>query len=127
MKDKRPVFLPINPFKFPLPFVAFASILHRVSGVVLFGAFGYFLFMLQIALPSAEGFEEARVLLTQPLHQFVLFVCLTALAYHVVLGIKHLLLDFHLFDTMEGSKFATTVSAILFAVMLVSIAIWIWV
>ena len=127
MKDKRPVFLPVNPLKFPLPFVALASILHRISGVVLFGAFGYFLYLLQVALPSPAGFEEVHSLLSQPLHQFVLFACLSALAYHFILGIKHLLLDFHIFDSKEGSKAATTVSVIFFAVMLVVIAIWIWI
>ena len=126
MDDKRPVFLPVNPLKFRLPFVAFTSILHRISGVVLFGAFFYFLYLLQIALPSPEGFEQARTLLTNPLHQFVLFGSLAALAYHFVLGIKHLLLDFHLFDTIDGSKYATIVSAVSFSIFLVLITVWIW-
>ena len=126
MEDKRPVFLPVNPLKFPLPFVALASILHRNSGVVLFGGVGYFLYLLQLALSSPTGFEEARMLLSQPPHQFALFTVLAALAYHFVLGVKHLLLDFHLFDTIKGSKVATIVSVIAFAIILVLIAIWIW-
>ncbi|XOV83319.1 MAG: succinate dehydrogenase, cytochrome b556 subunit [bacterium] len=126
MKDKRPVFLPVNPFKFPLPFVAFASILHRISGIALLFAVGYFLYLLQLALSSPAGFEQAHNALAQPIHQLAMFVSLAALAYHFILGVKHLLLDFHLFDTTKGSQLATTISFCLFAILLILIAVWIW-
>ena len=126
MEDKRPVYLSVNPFKFWFPLAALASIFHRITGVVLFPAVGYFLYILQLALPSEEGFERVRDMLGQPIHQLVLFVCLSALAYHFVLGVKHLLLDFHIGDSLEGSKFATLSSLGLFALLELLLAFWIW-
>ena len=126
MEDKRPVYLSVNPFKFWFPLPALASIFHRITGMVLFLAVGYFLYLLQWALPSAEGFEQARSMLSQPLHQFTLFICLSALAYHLVLGVRSLLLDFHIGVTLDGSKIATITCLTLFSVLAVLIAIWIW-
>ncbi len=126
MDDKRPVFLSINPFVFRFPLTALASILHRISGVVLFGAVGYFLYLLDGALESPAALEHARTMLSQPVHQLTIFASLLALVYHLILGIKHLLLDFHIGDSLEGSNLATKVCVGLFAVFAVAIAVWIW-
>lgn len=126
MKDKRPVYLSVNPLKFTFPIAALASIAHRITGVFLFVAVGYFLYLLQIALESPEGFDHARSVLTQPLHQVVMSGALASLAYHLVLGVKHLLLDFHLFDSLKGSRQATVASLVIFAILLMLITIWIW-
>ena len=126
MKDKRPVYLSVNPLKFTFPIAAPASIVHRVTGALLFIAVAYLLYLLQLALQSPAGFAEVLAMLSTPLHQLAMFATLGALAYHFVLGIKHLLLDFHLLDSLEGSRNATIVSLILFAVLLIMIALWIW-
>lgn len=127
MQDKRPVYLSVNPLKFTFPIAALASIVHRITGALLFIAVAYLLYLLQLALQSPAGFAEVRALLDTPLHQLGMFATLGALAYHFVLGVKHLLLDFHLLDSLEGSRYATLVSLVLFAVLLILIAVWIWV
>jgi len=56
MEDKRPVYLSVNPLKFTFPVAALASIAHRITGVLLFVAVGYFLYLLQLALGESRRF-----------------------------------------------------------------------
>lgn len=64
MKDNRPVNLDIGTIK--LPITAYASILHRISGVVLFVAVGILLWMLDASLASEESFNSLKQGLTHP-------------------------------------------------------------
>ncbi len=102
MKTDRPVNL--NLFKMSWPLAAITSITHRITGVILFVGVAFGLYALDMALASQAGFDEAVVLLQQPLSVFILFGLLLALVYHIVAGVKHLLLDFHLGDSLEAAQ-----------------------
>jgi len=110
MKTERPVNL--NLFKMSWPIAAIASITHRITGVVLFVGVAFCLYALDLALSSAQGFAEAAALMTQPLARFIVFGLLLALVYHIVAGIKHLLLDFHMGDSLEASQIGAVVVAV---------------
>ena len=58
IKKSRPVYLNLTQIRLPLPGVV--SILHRVSGALLFLAPIWLLFLLDRALASPEGFEAAQ-------------------------------------------------------------------
>ena len=126
-QDKRPVFISISPFTFHFPLTALASITHRITGVLLFLGFGYFLYLLSMALQDEAGFEQVRSMLGQPLHQVLLFLCLSALSYHTALGIKHIFLDFHIGDSLRGSQIATAIAVVAFGVLASLSAVWIWI
>ncbi len=102
MKTDRPVNL--NLFKMSWPVAAIASITHRVTGVVLFVGVAFSFYALDMALSSPAGFAESVQLLQEPLARFVLFGLLLGLVYHVVAGLKHLMLDFHLGDSLEAAR-----------------------
>ncbi len=92
VKKQRPVNLDLPTIRFPV--TAIASILHRVSGVAVFIAIGILLWLLGLSLSSADGFAQAAALLDSALARLVLWGILTALAYHICGGIRHLLMDF---------------------------------
>lgn len=92
MKKQRPVNLDIRTIHFPI--TAIASILHRVSGVITFVAVGILLWLLGISLSSPAGFEQAVAIVDNFLVKFIIWGILTALAYHIVGGIRHMLADF---------------------------------
>ena len=56
MDNKRPVNLDIGTIK--LPITSYVSILHRVSGVILFFAVAIFLWMLESSLASEASFNQ---------------------------------------------------------------------
>ena len=96
VKKQRPVNLDLQTIRFPI--TAIASILHRVSGVITFVAVGILLWLLGTSLSSPEGFLTAASIMDSFFVKFIMWGILTALAYHVVVGIRHLMMDFGYLD-----------------------------
>lgn len=92
LKKQRPVNLDLTTIRFPV--TAIASILHRVSGVITFIAVGILLWLLDLSLSSREGFLVASSIMDSFFVKFIMWGILTALAYHAVGGIRHMLVDF---------------------------------
>ena len=107
MKDKRPINLDITTIKFPL--AAIASILHRISGIGLFFGVGILLYFLQISLRSEVEFERVAILFDGLLMTSLLGLILLALIYHLIAGIKHLLLDLGVGESKQGAKTGTII------------------
>jgi len=124
VKDKRPVNLDIGTIDLPL--AALTSITHRVSGVIVFVGIAILLWLFDASLASEEGFNSLGGLATSFLGRFILWGVLAALAYHMVAGCKHLLMDFGIGETKEaapiGAKVVIVVSIVLFGVL----GVWIW-
>ncbi|WP_049596734.1 succinate dehydrogenase cytochrome b556 subunit [Yersinia nurmii] len=106
VKKQRPVNLDLQTIRFPV--TAIASILHRVSGVITFVAVGILLWLLGLSLSSYEGFMQASAIMNSFVVKFIFWGILTALAYHIVVGIRHVLMDF---GYLEESLAAGTRSA----------------
>lgn len=92
VKKQRPVNLDLSTIRFPV--TAIASILHRMSGVITFVAVGILLWLLGLSLSSPEGFSQASAVMSSFIVKFIFWGILTALAYHIVGGIRHLVMDF---------------------------------
>jgi succinate dehydrogenase / fumarate reductase cytochrome b subunit len=112
--------------KFSFPFAALASITHRISGVVLFGLVGVALWILDLSLQSEAGFAYAESLITGEVGRFVLWASLAALAYHLCAGLKHLALDFHIGDSLEGGRIASYLSVTAAVALMVVAGVWLW-
>ncbi len=111
VKDTRPVNLDLTTVKFPLP--AITSILHRISGVALFFGIGVVLYLLQLSLESEAGFERVTELFRATPVKLVVWLILTGLLYHLIAGIKHLLMDWGLGESREGAMRGAQVTLIL--------------
>ena len=118
MKDTRPINLDLTTVKFPLP--AITSILHRISGVGLFFGIGVMLYFLQLSLESEAGFDRVLELLRATPVKLTIWLILAGLLYHLIAGIKHLLMDWGLGESREGARRGAQVTlalAIVAAVM----------
>ncbi len=89
----RPVFL--NLVQIRLPIAGLMSILHRLSGVLLFMFIPFILYLLQLVLSGEAGYQQAVDLLSNPLVMLVCFVLFWSLSHHFLAGIRYLLLDIH--------------------------------
>jgi len=124
VKDNRPVNLDIGTIK--LPITAYASILHRISGVILFFATGILLWMLDASLASEESFNSLKQTLAHPLLKLVFWGILAALGYHLLAGIRHLIMDFGIGETLEGGALGAKI-VLAGALLLVALTgAWIW-
>jgi len=124
MKRQRPVYL--NPFEYRYPIAAIASITHRIAGVLLFPGIAYLLWLLTLALHSPEGFDRARALLAAPMPRIVLLLVLTALAYHLFAGLKHLVMDFHYWDGLPAGRYSSIGTMVLTGISAVLLVLWLW-
>jgi succinate dehydrogenase / fumarate reductase cytochrome b subunit len=99
-KKIRPKYLslPAILFEIRLPVPGWVSILHRVSGALLFFPFtAWLLFMLDASLRSEQGFEAVRGLYLQlPLVKLGMLVFIWAFCHHFCAGIRYLFLDLDL-------------------------------
>lgn len=93
-KKKRPP-LWYNLSLFNLPYPGLVSILHRISGALLFLALPWLLYLFDESLASAEGYARAQAVLAHPLAKLALLGLLWAYAHHWIAGIRHLFLDVH--------------------------------
>ena len=125
MKTKRPVNLDIGSIK--LPITSYVSILHRVSGVVLFFAVALLLCVFDSSLESEQSFQSLKESFASPLIQFVLWAALAALAYHFVAGIRHLIMDLGFGeDSFESGRRSAWVVVVVAILLMVAISGWIF-
>ncbi len=116
MKSNRPVNLPLDlvlAVNMRSP-VAVASILHRISGIVVFLLIPFLLYILQGSLASEESFNAIRdSVFGGIVGRLAVFVTLAGLVYHFFVGLKHLVMDFGVAEELEsGRLFAKVVLAI---------------
>jgi len=121
---QRPVYLSLTEFRFPV--TAIASIAHRITGMALFVGIAYLLWLLDLALDSQAGFAEAGSALQAPFAKLVLWGVLVMLLYHLLAGIKHLLLDFHIGDSFEAASVSAYLVFVLTVVLAALTGVWIW-
>ena len=90
----RPVYLNLVKIRLPLPGIV--SILHRISGAVLFlFAIPVLLAGVGMSLASAESFAALKALVAHPLVKLLLLGFVWAYLHHFCAGIRYLLLDLH--------------------------------
>ncbi|MGK9172309.1 succinate dehydrogenase cytochrome b556 subunit [Yokenella regensburgei] len=125
VKKQRPVNLDLTTIRFPV--TAIASILHRVSGVITFIAVGILLWLLGLSLSSEEGFQAAAAIMNGFFVKFIMWGILTALAYHAVGGIRHMLMDFGWLDeTFEAGKRSANISFAITVVLSLLAGVLVW-
>lgn len=114
----RPKFLDLSQIRLPLP--AKVSILHRASGILLFLAMVWVLYLLDRSLSSAEGFAAIQAYFSWRIVKLAFIVLIWALCHHFCAGIRYLFLDLHKGLDLKTAR-ATSV-----AVFVVSIALTIF-
>lgn len=124
MQSKRPVNL--NLFTISFPLAAIVSITHRITGGVLFVGIAFGLYALQLALSSPAGYSEAVAMIAQPWPKFILLALLFVLTFHLVAGVKHLLLDFHVGDSLGASHGGAIAVIVLSVLITAGLGVVLW-
>lgn len=125
MNSKRPVNLDLSTIQFPLP--ALTSIAHRITGVILFIGLIFAFWALDKSLSSPAGFEAVRdALASNFLVKLIAWGLLSALAFHFVAGIKHLLMDIDIGVTLEGGVKKAQITVVASAVLIILAGVWVW-
>ena len=124
MKDTRPVNLDIGTMR--LPITAWVSIAHRASGVFLFAGMAVLIWALDASLASPESFASLQECLGSPLAKLVIWAVVAGLIYHTAAGVKHLIMDFGIGETMEGGILGARIVIAVSIVLILLAGVWIW-
>jgi succinate dehydrogenase / fumarate reductase cytochrome b subunit len=111
LKKKRPKNLDLMTIRLPLPGIL--SILHRVSGAVIFLLLPVLLWLFESSLTSPESFAVFKSIAAHPLVKLVLLGLIWLYLHHFCAGIRYLLLDLHKGIDLESARLS---SKIVFAV-----------
>lgn len=123
-KKQRPVNLDLRTIRQPV--AAIASILHRVSGIITLFALAILLWLLSYSLSSREEFLAVVDILDGFFVWFIMWGILTALAYHIVGGIRHLIMDLGYCEELESGALSAKVALGITAVLSVLAGIMVW-
>ncbi len=121
-RKPRPKYLSLSAllFEIRLPLPGWVSILHRISGLLLFLAVAWLLFMLERSLSSAAGFEAARRYTGLPLVKIPLLVLIWAYCHHFCAGIRFLFLDLDKGVDLARARFTSII------VLAASLGLTVW-
>jgi succinate dehydrogenase / fumarate reductase, cytochrome b subunit len=123
-KKPRPVNL--NLFTFHYPITAIASILHRISGVILFLFVPFLVWVLSLTLASPDDFSSVQHYLTLPVPKVLVWVFLSGLIYHLLAGMRHLVMDFGVGESLRGGRVGAWVVTIFSVILAILLGLWLW-
>ena len=122
--SKSPIFL--NLLKIQLPIAGVSSILHRISAVGVFILLLPFSIVLVLASNSEEGFSTASYLLSLNSIKILLVLLLTGLTYHYIAGIRHLVMDFGYWQTLNAGKISAILTIVLSGLISLILLVLVW-
>lgn len=123
MNHPRPKNLNLFTIHFPVP--AIVSILHRISGVFLFLTIPLVLWGLQYSLTD-NGFERLQQCLSTASVKFIFWLLFIPFIFHLVAGIRHLLSDLHIGDTLKMGRTTAWLTFIISALLVILAGVWLW-
>lgn len=115
--------LDIARYRFPIS--AITSILHRISGILIFLLLPFTLWLLHASLVSPQSFLLVKDFMGSYWVCFGVWLMASSAFYHLVAGIKHLIMDMgHLEERRSGpiASFIVLVVGIIGAIL---IGVWI--
>ncbi len=124
MKANRPVYLNLGRIRFPLP--AIISILHRTSGVIIFLSLPILLYLLAHSLESQTSFDYLLNNLANPFLKIVLWIAVSAIFFHFFAGIRHLIMDMGIGESLRGGRISAAIVAIASALVIIFTGAWLW-
>ena len=115
-KKQRPEFRNIHVTElsnYRMPLASIVSILHRISGFLIFLALPLILYLFQMSLLSEDTFKYFAGILAHPLVKLVILGLCWAYFQHFCAGVRHLFMDLHMgLDKDSARSSATAVLAV---------------
>ena len=121
----RPVYLDLFAIRQPLP--AIVSILHRISGALLFlVSIPLLLWYVQRSLASPEGFQAVMAPFATPFGKLVLLVLAWAYVFHLLAGLRHLGLDLRIGIRLQPARSSAAIVLVLSILVALVVAVRLW-
>jgi len=121
----RPVYLNLLAIRQPLP--AVISILHRVSGALLFLlGIPVLLWGMDATLTSPEAFAQWKATMLHPIAKLLLLLLAWSYIHHLLAGIRHLVLDVHVGIDLQSARRSASIVFIVALILTALVAVRLW-
>lgn len=120
----RPKHLALYLITLPLPGVV--SILHRISGALLFLALPMLLWLFQQSLRSPESWAQLADGMGHPLSRIVLWLLAWAAIHHLLAGVRYLLIDLHWISGLQPARRSASIVLWLSAAIALGVGVKLW-
>lgn len=120
----RPKHLNLMQIRLPVPGII--SIMHRISGAVLFLLIPLLLWLFQTSLESAASFAEFRSVVAHPLMKLVLIGLLWGYLHHLLAGLRHLFLDLDLGTELATARLTSMIVLATGIVLTLAVGVALW-
>ena len=121
----RPVYLDLFAIRQPLP--AIVSILHRISGALMFVVgIPLLLWFVQRSLASPAAFAAAMAPFSTPFGKLVLLVLAWCYLYHLLAGLRHLAIDLHIGIALAPARRSAALVLVLSVLLALIVAVRLW-
>jgi succinate dehydrogenase / fumarate reductase cytochrome b subunit len=111
-------------FKYRLPLAGRTSILHRVSGVLLFVSLPFLLYLFEQSLTSEMSFGVFKALLSNVIVKIIGLVLAWAFLHHFCAGIRYLVMDAnHRAVTKQNGRSTAVVVLVVSLILTIAVAL----
>lgn len=124
MNHKRPINLDLVTIKFPV--MAIASLLHRISGLVIFLLLPVIICFFNLSVKNPESFLQLKNTLANPVNKLILWGFSVAIIYHLLAGIRHMIMDLGYGESLCAGRRSAIVVISLSVILTIFLGIWIW-
>ena len=124
MTRSRPKNLNLTTIRLPLP--ALISVLHRISGTLLFLAIPALLWLWQLSLASTEGYTTALQLLHHSIAKLALLLLIWAYLHHACAGLRHLAMDAHWGLKLSFARASSAGVLFISGLLTLYAGVWLW-
>lgn len=121
---ERPMNLDLTKISYPI--TAIVSILHRISGIIIFLLLPVFLYLLHDSLVSETSFTQLQTVVHHPVLKFIIWGGLSAVAFHFWAGIRHMLMDLGFGESLTGGRITAVVVIVLTILSILFLGAWLW-
>jgi succinate dehydrogenase / fumarate reductase, cytochrome b subunit len=108
--------------KYRLPLAGRVSILHRISGLILFLLLPFSLYLFEQSLTSEISFDTLKAIAAFPLVKLIVLVLSWAFLFHFCAGLRHLAMDIN-HDAVSKEKGKHTSLVVLIVSSLLTLAV----
>jgi len=85
------------------------------------------MYALSLSLESQAGFDQAAQMLSESfIAKFIAWGLTSAVLYHFLAGLKHLVMDAGYWEEIESGRAAAKATLIIAAVAILLAGVWIW-
>jgi succinate dehydrogenase / fumarate reductase cytochrome b subunit len=125
-KKERPEFRNIHVTElsnYRMPLASIVSILHRISGVVMFVLLPFVLYLLQNSLRSEISFAYYEGFVTYPLVKLIILALTWGFFQHFCAGVRHLVMDLHIGLDKDSARQSSATVLVITLVLTVLVAL----